>query len=195
MQENSLGALSEGLKIIIRRDWGRGEENALGSSNSLLFDPTTSSFLPSLPARAGRALLCVPKAGLWSWFPQNGDSRDRAHVGGRDLGIKCVRPWGISCPRGGHSSTLSPAPGQLHRMSPRWPGGHKLSIQGHQQKTFLQGLPGERAAPELLPGGCSVPWLLLSTLPFTLGKICFIFFCVCVRSEQASLWAGIVCIN
>lgn len=157
--------------------------------------PSPAPSSPASPPVQGEPCCACPKAGLWGWFPQNGDSRDRAHVGGRDLGIKCVRPWGISCPRGGHSSTLSPAPGQLHRMSPRWPGGHKLSIQGHQQKTFLQGLPGERAAPELLPGGCLVPWLLLSTLPFTLGKICFIFFCVCVRSEQASLWAGIVCIN
>lgn len=61
---------------------------------------------------------------------------------------------------------------------------------GCQQKAILQGLPGERAGSELLPGGSSVPCLLLSTLLFTPSKIWFF-----VRRGQASLWAGIICIN
>lgn len=154
---------------------------------SFLTPPPAPSSPGSVPLLWPRASLAAraPKQGCGAGFPEkgHGDIRDRAPVGGMGLGIKCVRPWGISRLRGGYG-TLSPAPGQLHRMSPRWPGTHKIPIQGRQQKAFLQGLPGERAASEPLLGGCSVPCLSLSTLLFTLGKICFLFFWVFLCEEN-----------
>lgn len=54
------------------------------------------------------------------------------------------------------------------------PSCHTLNpLPGCQQKAILH---GERAGSELLPGGSSVPCLLLSTLLFTPSKIWF--FCV-----------------
>lgn len=98
-------------------------------------------------------------------------------------------------PMGLEAGILSAGVGLFAPSPHTWPAVQdicwqpKASTRGSQQRAVLLGLPGEGAMSKLLPGGCSAPCLLLSTLLFPLSKIWVVFsFFLC--GERTDLPLG-----
>lgn len=157
--------------------------------------PSPAPSSPASPPVQGEPCCACPKQGCGAGFLKTGIAgTGRTWEGG----IWASNASGLGEYRALEEGTAAPCP--QHPASctgclPAGPAGTNSPSRATNKKPFCRAFLGKGQPPSFsredarCPGCCSARCLSLS------AKYVLFFFVVCVRSEQASLWAGIVCIN